>query len=101
MNKVFLQLWEESNKKEGFLSDGCSIHLDLEERNRYISNIYSKRDNTLVPDEYDRTVGDESIVYVTDTIFEMIKKDKSVKISETAFQNLIKFEDIIINPSEI
>ncbi len=101
MNKVFLQLWEESNKKEGFLSDGCSLHLDLEERNRYISNIYSKRDTSSVPDEYDRTVGVESVVYVTDSIFEMIKKDKSVKISETAFQNLIKFEDIIINPSEI
>jgi hypothetical protein len=101
MNKVFLQLWEESNKKEGFLSDGCSLHLSLDERNKYVSDVYSKRDTSLVPDEYDRTVGSESVVYVTDTIFEMIKKDKSVKISETAFQNLIKFEDIIINSSEI
>jgi hypothetical protein len=32
MNKVILQLWEESNTKEGFLSDGCSLHLNVKER---------------------------------------------------------------------
>ena len=36
MNKVILQLWEESNVNEGILSDGCSLHLNLSERDIYV-----------------------------------------------------------------
>jgi hypothetical protein len=101
MNKVFLQLWEESNSIDGFLSNGCSLHLSLQDRNNYVSSIYSSIDDRSLPDEYDRIIGKESVVYVTDEIFEMVKKDKSVKIPEVSLQNMLKFEDIIINPSEI
>jgi hypothetical protein len=100
MNKVVLQLWEESNTKEGFLSDGCSLHINLEERNKYISSIYSERDDN-VPNQYDRTVGDEVIVFVDDKIFNMIEIEKSVKLNEASFQNLLKFEEIIFNTDNI
>ena len=41
MNKVILQLWEESNQNDGVFSNGCSIHLNEDERLKFISNIYS------------------------------------------------------------
>ena len=97
MNKVILQLWEESNTKEGFLSDGCSLHISLEERNKYISSIYSERDGNNVPNQYDRTVGEDVEVFVDDKIYSMISSDKTIKLNEAAFQNLMKFEEIIFN----
>ena len=60
MNKVLLQLWEESNTKEGFLSDGCSLHLNLKERDIFVSSVYKNRDNSIIPNEYDRIVGELS-----------------------------------------
>ena len=101
MNKVILQLWEESNTKEGFLSDGCSLHLNVEERNKYISSIYSERDGNNIPNQYDRIVGEYVEVFVDDKIYYMIVSEKNVKLNEAAFQNLLKFEEIIFNESVI
>ena len=101
MNKVILQLWEESNTKEGFLSDGCSLHLNVEERDIYVSSIYDGRDNSIIPNEYDRTVGEYLEVFVEDKLFNMIEREKSVKIDEASFQNLLKFEEIIFNEATI
>lgn len=101
MNKVILQLWEESNTKEGFLSDGCSLHLNVKERDIYVSDIYNSRDNSIIPNEYDRTVGEWIEVFVEDKIFSMIIEEKSIKINESSFQNLLKFEEIIFNTATI
>jgi len=101
MNKVVLQLWEESNTKEGFLSDGCSLHIDLQERNKYISSVYGERDFDNVPNQYDRIVGDDVEVFVDDKIYNLIILEKSVKLNEAAFQNLLKFEEIIFNTATI
>jgi hypothetical protein len=101
MNKVFLQLWEESNSKEGFLSDGCSLHIDLKERDSYVISIYKDRDNSSVPNQYDRIVGNWVEVYVDDKLFNLISEEKTVKINESAFQNLLKFEEIIFNEATI
>ena len=100
MNKVTLQLWEESNINNEFLSDGCSLHIDSNERNKYVDSIYSNRTSDL-PSSYDRIVGDSIDVFVNDTIYDMILKDGSIKLSENSFQNLIKFEDIIFNKAVI
>jgi len=97
MNKVLLQLWEESNNNNDFLSDGCSLHIDLTQRNNYISSIYGDRSHN--SEGYDRIVGDCVEVFVTDKLYEMIKNDKSVKLPESSFQNLLTFEDIIYNKS--
>jgi hypothetical protein len=101
MNKIVLQLWEESNTKEGFLSDGCSLHLNVKERDIYVSSIYNSRDNSIIPNEYDRIVGEWVEVFVEDKIFNMIIEEKSVKINESAFQNLLKFEEIIFNTNTV
>ena len=101
MNKIILQLWEESNMKEGFLSDGCTLHIDSIEKNKYISEIYKGRDSSNVPSEYDRIVGDEVIAFVPDKIYDSVKKEGTLKLSEPAFQNLLKFDEIIFNTIEI
>lgn len=101
MNKVFLQLWEESNAKDGFLSDGCSLHIDLKERDNYVASIYRGRIDSSIPNQYDRIVGNWVEVYVDDKLYNMILNEKSVKLPENAFQNLLKFEEIIFNKSEI
>jgi hypothetical protein len=101
MNKVVLQLWEESSKKEGFLSDGCSLHIDSIERDRYVSEIYSNRDDSDIPNEYDRCLGEGVFVYIPDNIYNIVQDEKTLKLNESAFQNLIKFEEIIFNTVEI
>jgi hypothetical protein len=97
MNSVILQLWEESNQNDGVFSNGCSIHLTEGDRLKFISDIYSNRDNSDIPNEYDSIVGNGIEVFVTDSIYNLVNDSKSVKISEVEFQNLIKFEDIIYN----
>ena len=100
MNKVVLQLWEESNVNQGFLSDGCSLHLSVSDRAAYVASIYKDR-GTDIPEKYDRIVGEWIEVYISDKIYETLLNDKSMKIPESSFQNLIKFEDIIYNKSKI
>jgi hypothetical protein len=101
MNKVILQLWEESNSKDQFLSNGCSLHLNVKERDIYISSIYNTRDNSTIPNKYDRIIGEYLEVFVEDKIFNMILEKNSVKINESSFQNLLKFEEIIFNTDTI
>lgn len=99
MNKVILQLWEESNSNLGFLSDGCSLHLSLSYRDNYVKSIYKDRSEE-VPDKYDRIVGESVEVFISDNLYDMLLRDGGdIKIPESSFQNLIKFEDIIYNKS--
>ena len=96
MNKVILQIWEESERGFGSRLDGCSIHLDSNERNNYINMIYTNRESNTIPDEYDRIVGDGIEVFIEDSLFNIIKKDKSVRITEYQMNNLISLDDITI-----
>lgn len=95
MNRVYLQLWVHSERGLGFLTDGCSLHLDLTERDKFISDIYLERDD-LVPEQYDRYFGDSFEVYVDDMLFESIRSYGSVRLDESSLRNLMSMEDIII-----
>ena len=96
MNKVILQIWEESERGFGVRPDGCSLHINSEERNIYIKSIYDNRDSE-VPTEYDRIVGDEFLAFIGDDLFEIVNRDKSIRITEYQMNNLISMEDLIIN----
>ena len=95
MNKVVLQFWEESERGWGVRPDGCSIHLDSNERNNYIKSIYSDRGSE-VPDEYERIVGDELVAFIEDVLFERLLKDKSIRIYQHQFKNLLNMSELII-----
>jgi hypothetical protein len=97
MNKIIMQLWEESERGFGSRPDGCSFHIDSNERKRFVDEIYKSRECEVeIPDEYDRIVGDEIEVFVDDKLFNVIKDKKSVKILQSDLYNLLKLEEIII-----
>jgi hypothetical protein len=97
MNKIVLQLWEESGRKWGVRPDGCSIHIDSAERDRYVESIYSaRRGSESVPEEYDRIVGSPIESYIDDALFETLKKDKSIRLAQHEMNNLVGMEDLII-----
>ncbi len=96
MNKIVLQLWEESERGWGVRPDGCSIHMDSEERERFVESVYSARRGSEVPNEYERIVGPAVEAYIDDSLYEKLKSDKSIRLAQHEMGNLVKMEDIII-----
>jgi hypothetical protein len=95
MNKVSLQIWEESERGFGSRPDGCSIHINSETRKEYIDSIYDSRGD-LIPNIYDRAIGSELEAFIDDNLFKMVLDKKSIRLIETELNNLIKFEELII-----
>lgn len=93
-NLVVLQLWEESERNWGVRPDGCTLHYNIIECEKYIQIIYSDRNPESVPDEYVRTCGEPLYVTVTDDMYKMIKKEKTILIPQSAFNNLRKMHSI-------
>ncbi len=101
MNRVILQIWEESDKNDGIFNDGCSVHIDEVERNTYISNVYKNRESSNIPQKYERVVGGEIEIFASDSLYDIILREKSIRLSEVEFNNLLKFEDLIYNYATI
>lgn len=78
------------------MSDGCSLHIDENERDRWVENIYSERSSSYIPDEYDRIVGKSLICFVDDDLFKKVQNFKTIRISENQLNNLIDMNEIII-----
>jgi hypothetical protein len=96
MNKVYLQIWEESISNEGTRPDGCSLHIDLESSKSYLRSIYEFRENMKIPDEYDSAVGEPIQVLVNNNVFELIKIEKTIRLLQNEFNNLIQLKDILV-----
>ena len=96
ISMVYLQYWEESERGWGIRPDGCSLHIDLAHHKLYISKIYEDRDINDVPYEYDRVVGDPIQVIVSDDIFNQVKNNGNLRLSQVSFSNLKKFNEIKI-----
>lgn len=85
MEKIIVQLWETLN--EGVInSDGCSLHIDVDNRNKYLK----ENKNNI-----ERPVGLYSEIDVNLTIYGLISEKRSVRLSEVEFNNLIGLKDII------
>jgi hypothetical protein len=96
MNKVIFQFWENSILNLDVMSDGCSLHIDVDERDRWIKNMYYERKSDQIPDEYDRVVGDSLVCFVEDDLYQKIKTFKTIRISENQLNNLIDMNEILI-----
>lgn len=97
MNRCFIQLWERSEKNFGLRPDGCSLHIDLWEREKYLIELYSRREKlAIVPVEYDRPLGDPLECFITDVLWEKLKERGFLRLFENEKNNLINMEDIII-----
>ncbi len=95
MNKVILQLWEESERGWGVRPDGCSLHTDLVERDGYLKSIYNDRGDE-VPYEYDRIVGEPVSAFIDDNLFRSLSDEKTVRLSQNSLNNLISLNELII-----
>lgn len=95
-NKVVICFWEESSKNGDITLDGCSLHLTDSDRLEYIEEIYSNRTDQ-IPDTYDRIVGDNGYDgYITDDIYNKLLEEKSIRLSQVEFSNLMKMEEVIV-----
>lgn len=98
MNKVILQIWEESERGFGTRPDGCSVHIDSKEREKYIRSIYESRNSDeSIPNEYDRIVGEGIEAFIEDGLFDLVQKEKSVRITQYQMNNLMHMYEITIN----
>ena len=95
MNKCYLQRWEESERGWGVRPDGCSLHLTPTDGESYIDSIYESRGDD-VPDEYERVCGSYMKCFVSDVVFESLKRVGSKRVYESELRNLLKLEEIII-----
>jgi len=100
MNKCIFQFWEESERGWGIRPDGCSIHLNKEELNAYIQNIYKNRLDE-VPDEYDRIVGLPVECFISDQLYDKLNQSGYLRLFEFEKNNLILMEEIFFKPNEV
>lgn len=92
MHKAFLQLWEQFD--EDVIQDGCSIHLSNTDRSDFIKSVYQKSPNE--KRKISRFIGDSIEANISQTIYEKLTEQKNLRISQCELNNLIIFEDIII-----
>jgi hypothetical protein len=96
MKKVILQIWEESTIDK-CRQDGCSLHIDNISRDQFIEFVYRNRNLDNIPDSYERIVGLPIEAFVTDYLFNLVFKDKSIRLMTHEMNNLLMTEDIIYN----
>ena len=89
MNKAIIQLCELFISPNEILSDGCSIHIDEPSYHNYYQNVLSLKEERLMGKPFD--------IFVSDSLFSRLKESKNFRFSEIEFNNLISFEEIIIN----
>ncbi len=94
MNKVVLQLWEESNINSEIDPSGGTLHIDYEDRNRYVKYTYSKVPKKL-PKIYKRAIGKPINVFIEDRLFNILKGKSPLKLRDNELNNLIKMCEII------
>lgn len=83
MNIALIQLWEnfEDNSHQ---SDGCSLHVDLQHRDNFIKNHIDS----------ELPVGFPSEVSLSDSIWNILQNQCSIRLSEIEMNNLIGLTDI-------
>ncbi len=96
MNKVYLQIWEESIINQGTRPDGCSLHINLESSKEYLRSIYNFRENTKIPNIYESVVGQPIEVLVNDRLFKLVENNKIIRLFQNEFNNLIQLKDILV-----
>jgi hypothetical protein len=91
---ALLQLWEHSSK-EGSMPDGCTLHINDENRQDFIENVFKRRTRK-TPKRYIRPIGSYIDVELTNDIYKILIDKGSIKIKQFEFRNLIDLKDIVI-----
>lgn len=95
MNEVLIQVWEESEKSGKNIPTGCSLHLDEVNHKVYLESL--KIDDSLsTPDSYESPVGVTVVGYVSDAIYNIVLREKTVRLQQHEMNNLIGLKEIEI-----
>ena len=86
MKEVYIQLWEIWLIDNSIQSDGCSLHISLSSRNNFLQNL--ERNIT------ERPVGKQEIVYVDNSIYQILKRKSDIRLSEVEFNNSLSLKRI-------
>jgi len=86
MKLSYIQLWEILLTDNSIQSDGCSLHLTIADRDFFLDKMSQSND--------ERPCGIYEKVFVSDLIWEIVKKEKSVRISEVEFNNSLNLKNI-------
>lgn len=90
MTRAVMQLWEESEKNGSVRPSGCSLHPDVESRDKYVKSMYSNRDK--IPEYYERAIGEPIDVML---INNLLRNAKTVKLMRQEMNNLLNMEEIL------
>lgn len=93
MRLAIIQIWEESFNDNSISPDGCTLHIDKGYRNKYVENFYNNRTEE-IPDTYERIVGTESFVKISEELWDLLSINKNIRITEVEFNNLLGFKKI-------
>lgn len=98
MNKCYLQRWEESGRLWGLRPFGCTLHRTLDDCNKFTSEFYViRQSDSMIPDEYEKVIGDPFECFVSDDLYRIIEKDLNVRLMENEMNNLIVLNEILFN----
>lgn len=86
MENILIQLWE-SSIDDILASNGCSLHLELCDRDTYIKN------NKKITET---SIGQPTEVKISKKLSDILEVKKSIKISESEMNNLLGLKDIVV-----
>ena len=89
MNKAIIQLCELFISPNEILSDGCSLHIDEPSYDSYYQSVLSSKEERLMSKPFD--------IIVSDSLFSKLKESKNFRFSEIELNNLLAFQELIIN----
>jgi hypothetical protein len=93
MKKVILQIWEESTENK-CRPDGCSLHIDSVNREKFIDSVYKDRRIENIPLSYERIVGLPVEVFIKVDLFNIVSRDKSIRLMKHEMNNLLMSGDM-------
>ncbi len=76
LEKVIRQDWDESERGWGCRSDGCSLHLSIEDRDSYVRDYWSTMPDE-APDEYERPEGEPYAVYIEKELYDQVAQSSN------------------------
>lgn len=95
MEKVILQIWEESNLGTEPILIGASVHLNEEICNKYIEEKYKSRTNK-IPKTYVRKIGKYTTCLISNMLYnEVLSKGGTLFIKDHQLHNLVMFNKLI------
>jgi hypothetical protein len=95
MNTVLLETWTESERGWGQRSDGCSLHKNKDDYQKYVEKYWEGMPSE-TPDEYSRPDKNLREVVVSDELFEQVSSsDNGIRLWQSEFRSKREKHEIL------